>query len=478
MSRRQLSGLLGFLLLAFVFVATIRFNARAQASGPIYIKADGSIDPPTAPIFTLDKVTYTLTGNISSDSDGLIVQKNGIVVDGAGYTLLGTLSGTGIDLSGTSGVTIRNIRVEAFYNGVYLASSDHSMITRTNLTGNSNAGLELDSSPNNIISGNSLVNNFEGVWLFYFSDSNSISGNNITANVLDGVYVYSSSNNDISANLIANNGYGTSIHYSSGNSFSHNSFVDNTNQVYSESSTNIWNEDYPSGGNYWSDYTSADYKCGPSQDHPGSDGIGDMPYVIDISNQDNYPLMNPWTPPTGHNVAIISAVSSKVVIDQGLTGNLTVYGANRGEYSETFNVTVYVNTTSVGSVALPLESSSTINITLSWNTTGFAKGNYIISAYAWPVPGETDKSDNNFTGGWVVVSIVGDLTGGTSNVWDFVPDGKCDGKDVSVAAKCFGSYPGCLPPLIWNANCDVNNDGKVDGKDIAIVARHFGEHYP
>jgi hypothetical protein len=29
----------------------------------------------------------------------------------------------------------------------------------------------------------------------------------------------------------------------------------------------------------------------------GSDGIGDTPYLIDGNNRDNYPLMNPWTPP-------------------------------------------------------------------------------------------------------------------------------------------------------------------------------------
>lgn len=41
--------------------------------------------------------------------------------------------------------------------------------------------------------------------------------------------------------------------------------------------------------------------------------------------------------------------------------------------------------------------------------------------------------------GQIFLSIVGDLTGGTFNPWDFVPDGKCDGKDISVAAKCFAS---------------------------------------
>jgi hypothetical protein len=49
---------------------------------------------------------------------------------------------------------------------------------------------------------------------------------------------------------------------------------------------NIWDDGYPSGGNYWSDYTGIDGNY---------DGIGDAPHVIDVNNQDNYPLMGPFT---------------------------------------------------------------------------------------------------------------------------------------------------------------------------------------
>jgi len=59
-------------------------------------------------------------------------------------------------------------------------------------------------------------------------------------------------------------------------------------------SNNTWDNGYPSGGNYWSNYTDADLYSGPYQNETGSDGIGDTPYVIDAENQDNYPLMNPW----------------------------------------------------------------------------------------------------------------------------------------------------------------------------------------
>jgi hypothetical protein len=36
----------------------------------------------------------------------------------------------------------------------------------------------------------------------------------------------------------------------------------------------------------------------------------------------------------------------------------------------------------------------------------------------------------------------------------------------------------CLPPMIYNANCDLYNRGKIDGKDIATVAKHFGQADP
>lgn len=50
--------------------------------GVIYIRADGSVDPPTAPI-QRDGDVYTLTGNITSSGDGIIVEKNDVTVERA-----------------------------------------------------------------------------------------------------------------------------------------------------------------------------------------------------------------------------------------------------------------------------------------------------------------------------------------------------------------------------------------------------------
>lgn len=110
-----------------------------------------------------------------------------------------------------------------------------------------------------------------------------------------GVDVLGSKNNNITENRVVNNYYGIHLERSSDNVIHHNNFINNTNQAYCCSqSSNTWDDGYPSGGNYWSDYTGEDLYSGPYQNETGSDGIGDTPYVIDQNNQDNYPLMNPY----------------------------------------------------------------------------------------------------------------------------------------------------------------------------------------
>jgi len=175
-----------------------------------------------------------------------------------------------------------------------------------------------------------------------------------------------------------------------------------------------------------------------------------------------------------HDVSVDVAPRSKTVIGQGFGMNIDVTAANQGNYTETFNVTAYANTTLIASETIALTSGSNETLAYTWNTTGFAYGNYSISAYAWPVLGETDTLDNNFTGGWVVVSLIGDITG--PDGW---PDGKIDMRDIGLVGYHFGET---VPPA--PANCDLTGptagvpDGKIDMRDISLVAWHFGEHYP
>ncbi|MDH5449556.1 MAG: hypothetical protein OEX77_01465 [Candidatus Bathyarchaeota archaeon] len=68
------------------------------------------------------------------------------------------------------------------------------------------------------------------------------------------------------------------------------------NTVRTYASVNIWDNGYPSGGNYWTHYTGIDLSSGPYQNETDGDGIGDTSYLIDDNNQDKYPLMTPITP--------------------------------------------------------------------------------------------------------------------------------------------------------------------------------------
>jgi subtilase family serine protease len=102
-------------------------------------------------------------------------------------------------------------------------------------------------------------------------------------------YIFSN-NTTFAENIVVDNG----IDLEADNcSFYHNDF--NNSFVYTspDSSQTRWDDCYPSGGNYWSDYIGKDIYSGPHQNVPGSDGICDTPYVIDGNNQDRYPLMNP-----------------------------------------------------------------------------------------------------------------------------------------------------------------------------------------
>jgi len=173
-----------------------------------------------------------------------------------------------------------------------------------------------------------------------------------------------------------------------------------------------------------------------------------------------------YVPPPGvHDVAVTDVVPYKTVVGQGYGLNVTVTAADPGDYTETFNVTVYANTTYAASQNVTLSSGNSTNLMFIWDTTGFAYGNYTLSAYAWPVAGETNVANNNCTGSTVYVGIPGDVNS----------DGHVNILDAVLTCMAFGSTSGSPN---WNPNADVNNDGTVNMLDLLIVANHFGQHYP
>ncbi len=251
-------------------------------------------------------------------SEAILANCTGVVVENHNLD-----NGTaGIELGFSSNITVSNNTVWGSKRGIYLYGSDHNAIagntvsfanlrgihlTRSNhnIIINSNSwgstfGVELEESDDNSIASNRVWDNtwigiFIGRRQIYYppgSNNNTIFNNTIFSNT-NGIYVDDSYNNNASQNSLVNNLNGVRILLGGNNRIHHNNFIDNTQQAYDDTDANQWDDGYPSGGNYWSDYTGVDLKSGPNQDLPGKDGIGDTPYVIDLDSRDRFPLMSP-----------------------------------------------------------------------------------------------------------------------------------------------------------------------------------------
>jgi len=197
-------------LLSSVFLIVLTFGIQPARSDwtwtwTIYIRADGSVDPATAPISTVDNITYTLTDNIVGDVpygySAIVVEKDDIIVDGADYTLEGesTYDSKGMLLSERTNITIRNMTIQRFYDGIDIRNSSEVNIHGVDVIDNE-GGITLSHSNNNSISRNNLTNNR---WAIGFDKSrnNTISRNNITKNG-GGIGLLNSSNNLLRNNIM------------------------------------------------------------------------------------------------------------------------------------------------------------------------------------------------------------------------------------------------------------------------------------
>jgi len=187
-----------------------------------------------------------------------------------------------------------NLAVSNSYCGIHLWQSENTTVQTNAVSLNDEGGIIMHDSDNIMIKENLAESNYYGIALVN-SSNNKIEKNKIARNEYSMALLESSDHNTIKGNLAENNSNGIALVESSNNRIFHNNFINNTEQAYNDDSINFWDDGYPSGGNYWSDYTGVDLYSGPDQDYPsGSDGMGDSAYVIDANNRDRYPLMNPW----------------------------------------------------------------------------------------------------------------------------------------------------------------------------------------
>jgi len=238
---------------------TVQNTSREAGTSFAGIKISGSTCNVTGNYVTKCKIGISVTSGRSRIAENIVVN-----------------TGHGIALYSSSEVTVESNNVSANTIGISLAFSSHNRINGNRAVNSSAGGHGIyvsSSSFNNTISANYLVGNYHGMWFSSSSDNTAVE------------------------NTVANNELlGIELANSPENTFYHNNFVNNGQQFMrhikiDDNSDGVWDDSYPSGGNYWHDYAliAADENSGPSQDQLGSDGICDNPYVIDGNNRDNYP---------------------------------------------------------------------------------------------------------------------------------------------------------------------------------------------
>jgi parallel beta-helix repeat protein len=240
------------------------------------------------------------------------VKVSGFTIESLNYTS-SSLYATGINIQGDHCTITGNI-IQNNYLGIFCSIQSHTQITGNAISHNLKDGIRfyggsLNEISDNYISGNAasgiaiagysnsilrnkLEGNLRGIGLG--STYSVIYRNTIESNTESGIYL-AGSENIISTNSISNNKWGIYITPQLAASHSNQIYHNNLNNVFNafdNSSTIVedWDNGYPSGGNYWSDYTSR-YS---NATETGKSGIGNTPYLIWADNIDNYPLIRPF----------------------------------------------------------------------------------------------------------------------------------------------------------------------------------------
>jgi parallel beta-helix repeat protein len=420
-----------------------------KASGTVHIRADGSVDPSLSSLATADNITYTFTEDITGS---FLIERSNIVVDGKGYTLLGSEGSCGFNLSSVNNVAIRNTNITGFDYGIRLCNSSDNSVFGNNLATNHHCGIELsDSSNSNRISGNNMTNSDgEGI-LLEDSGGNSIIGNIITLNMDSGVLLLGSSNRNsiFGNNITANKFAGIMLFaYSGSNSICRNNIRSNGEGIGLSSSNNS-----VSGNNITSNGE------GIAVFGPGNSILGNNI----TANNGAMRLLDS----TSHNNVSQNIITANkywgIKLDPNSFSN-HIYHNDFGQYNpdgHQVDAAGYNNSFDLG-------YPSGGNYWSDYNSTDLFSGPYQNETGRDGI-GDTPYTvtDNN-TDYYPLMQPYN----GKSFEADLNKDGAVNILDIFIVATAYGSKPG---DPNWNAITDLDNNGAINILDIFIIARDYGK---
>jgi parallel beta-helix repeat protein len=215
----------------------------------------------------INSTNITISDNNISDNDYSIVDRSTLFTD-IKNNLITDAHNTAIFVfdNSTNGSIRNNVINTTLSRGVVISGYGW-MIENNSISNFHDGGLVLFESENFIVTHNIFKEGMDNALSFYESGNNTITNNTFCKNNLSlAIFIRFTKN-------------------ASNNSFYYNNFFKgNMTPPVIDLLNNFW--DNGNYGNYWEDYSGIDNN---------NDGVGDVPYIINVANNtsDNYPLMNP-----------------------------------------------------------------------------------------------------------------------------------------------------------------------------------------
>ena len=280
-------------------------------------------------------VTVSLSDLSRNEGAGLVVDHPSENLTVSDSTLIN--NSVAIRVSSVAGVTITGDRFDRNSAGMVITDSKDVVLRDSDIERSiwSSAGFE--SVTNLTVIGNRIAANM-GSDCVRLTHTLTVAHNAFESNKGPGLCLDRSFDANITDNRFANNiAQGLQVYDSERVRTFGNAFADNNlggSQAYDSSpNPNAWDDGYPHGGNFWSNYRGADQCSGPGQDVcNGPDRIGDTPYPIQVLGADRYPLMRPpqddaapptvaiTSPPDGATVNASSITVTGIASDSGGSG--------------------------------------------------------------------------------------------------------------------------------------------------------------